>query len=269
MNCNKIPLNYLGIVKCIAVRMSAVYRNKAELEDIVNEGVLVLMDCIEKYDPDKGAKFETYASFRIKGAIIDFIRNQDWVPRSLRKKVKTVEDAYYKLQSETGENVSDEEVAAHLNISVDELNRTIGEVNSFFLLSYEELLLDNSAFNNCLAENTTEGHIYQEELRDIIAQSIDQLNENESGDIPVLFRGIKAEGYRADFGGYPVEGIPNPRKSTYENEIKTEKIYRGRGVIPCIQVLFCGGGVIANSRAVDVVANNLANADTAGYKRIF
>lgn len=183
---NKILLNYLGIVKCIAVRMSAVYKNKAELEDIVNEGVLVLMDCIEKYDPDKGAKFETYASFRIKGAIIDFIRNQDWVPRSLRKKVKTVKDAYYKLRSETGENVSDEEVAAHLNISVDELNRTIGEANSFFLLSYEELL-DNSASNNCLAGNTTEGHIYQEELRDIIAQSIDQLNENERAVISLYY----------------------------------------------------------------------------------
>lgn len=184
---NKILLNYMRIVKSIAARMSSVYKNKAEMEDIINEGVLVLMDCIEKYDPDRGVKFETYASFRIKGAIIDFIRSQDWVPRSLRKKVKTVEDAYYKLQSETGDQVSEEDVAAHLNISVDELNRTIGEANSFFLLSYEELLLDNSAFNNCLSDDSTEWQIHEEELKNVIAQSIDQLNDSERAVISLYY----------------------------------------------------------------------------------
>ncbi len=184
---NKILMNYLGIVKCIAIKMNSVYKSKADMEDIINEGVLVLMDCIEKYDPDRGAKFETYASFRIRGAIIDFIRNQDWVPRSLRKKVKTVEDAYYKLQSESGNNVSDEEVAAHLNISIDELNKTIGEANSFFLLSYEEMLLDNSAFNNFLVEDSTEWQIHEEELKSVIAQSIDELNENERAVISLYY----------------------------------------------------------------------------------
>ncbi|HHV50837.1 MAG TPA: FliA/WhiG family RNA polymerase sigma factor [Clostridiales bacterium] len=184
---NKILMNYLGIVKCIAIKMNSVYKSKADMEDIINEGVLVLMDCIEKYDPDRGAKFETYASFRIRGAIIDFIRNQDWVPRSLRKKVKTVEDAYYKLQSESDNNVSDEEVAAHLNISIDELNKTIGEANSFFLLSYEEMLLDNSAFNNFLVEDSTEWQIHEEELKSVIAQSIDELNENERAVISLYY----------------------------------------------------------------------------------
>jgi len=184
---NKILMNYLGIVKCIAIKMNSVYKSKADMEDIINEGVLVLMDCIEKYDPDRGAKFETYASFRIRGAIIDFIRNQDWVPRSLRKKVKTVEDAYYKLQSESDNNVSDEEVAAHLNISIDELNKTIGEANAFFLLSYEEMLLDNSAFNNFLVEDSTEWQIHEEELKSVIAQSIDELNENERAVISLYY----------------------------------------------------------------------------------
>lgn len=184
---NKILMNYLGIVRCIAIKMNSVYKSKADMEDIINEGVLVLMDCIEKYDPDRGAKFETYASFRIRGAIIDFIRNQDWVPRSLRKKVKTVEDAYYKLQSESGNNVSDEEVAAHLNISIDELNKTIGEANSFFLLSYEEMLLDNSSFNNFLVEDSTEWQIHEEELKSVIAQSIDELNENERAVISLYY----------------------------------------------------------------------------------
>ena len=170
-----------------SIKMNSVYKSKADMEDIINEGVLVLMDCIEKYDPDRGAKFETYASFRIRGAIIDFIRNQDWVPRSLRKKVKTVEDAYYKLQSESDNNVSDEEVAAHLNISIDELNKTIGEANAFFLLSYEEMLLDNSAFNNFLVEDSTEWQIHEEELKSVIAQSIDELNENERAVISLYY----------------------------------------------------------------------------------
>ena len=105
------------------------------------------------------------------------------------------------------------------------------------------MLLDNSAFNNCLAENTTEGHIYQEELRDIIAQSIDQLNENERAVISLYyFEELKLKDI-ARILGYPVEGIPNPRKSTYENEIKTEKnISRTRGDTMYTGFLFCGGG---------------------------
>lgn len=177
---NKILMQYLGIVKCIAIKMNAVYRNKADLEDIINEGVLVLMDCIDKYEPDRGVKFETFASIRIRGSIIDYIRNQDWVPRSLRKKVKDIEDTYTKLQSETGRYVTDEEVAQHLNMSKTELSKTIGEANAFFLLSYEELLLDNSSFNqDSLACDSTEWQLQDDELKQMIALSIDELNESE------------------------------------------------------------------------------------------
>lgn len=177
---NKILMQYLGIVKCIAIKMNSVYRSKADLEDIVNEGVLVLMDCIEKFEPERGIKFETFASIRIRGSIIDYIRNQDWIPRSLRKKVKDIESTYSKLQNEKGRYVSDDEVAEHLNMSTAELNRTIGEANAFFLLSYEELLLDNSSIGqDSLTIDSTESKLQDEELKKMIALSIDQLNESE------------------------------------------------------------------------------------------
>ncbi len=177
---NRILMHYLGIVKCIAIKMNSVYKNKADLEDIINEGVLVLMDCIEKFDPDRGVKFETFASIRIKGSIIDYIRNQDWIPRSLRKKVKDIEDAFNMIQSEKGRAATDEEVAKMLNMSTTELNRAVGEANAFFLLSYEELLLNNTSINHeSLKVDSTEWQLQDDELKKMIELSIDQLNENE------------------------------------------------------------------------------------------
>jgi RNA polymerase sigma factor for flagellar operon FliA len=178
---NKILMKYLNIVKINAKRMSAMYRNHADLEDIVNQGVFVLMDCIEKFDPNRSVKFDTFASIRIRGSIIDYIRKQDWVPRNVRKKAKTVGDAFSELQITLGRNASEKEVAEHLGTGVDEINKILGEASGFSVLSYEELIQDHVSIykDDNILINSPELQLQEEELKKIVASSIDMLNENE------------------------------------------------------------------------------------------
>ena len=80
---NDIVMRYLELVRVIALSMRNVYIKYAETDDVVNEGVIALMSAIDTFDPDRGVKFETYANIKIKGAIVDFVRHQDWIPRNV------------------------------------------------------------------------------------------------------------------------------------------------------------------------------------------
>lgn len=113
-----IVLRYTGLIKSIALQMRNVYISFSQIDDILNEGVIVLMNAIDKYDSSKNAKFETYISKRIKGMIIDLARKQDWIPRSVRKRVKDVEEAVNELHNREGKYPSEEEVAEYLDIPI-------------------------------------------------------------------------------------------------------------------------------------------------------
>lgn len=176
---NKILLSYLDIVKYNVKRMNSVYRNHAEMEDLINEGVLVLMDCIEKYDPSRGVKFDTYASIRVRGSIIDYVRSQDWVPRSLRKKAKDIDEAYTKLQRKHGRTATDDEVASELGITTNEFNKVLGETKSFNFLSFEELLYENATVFSNNNSKTPESELQSTELKKYIAKFIDELSDKE------------------------------------------------------------------------------------------
>ena len=88
-----LVLRYVGLVKSIALQVRGVYSGFAQVDDIINEGVLALVGSVDKFDPDKGIKFETFVSKRIRGAVIDLARRQDWVPRSVRRKAREIEQA--------------------------------------------------------------------------------------------------------------------------------------------------------------------------------
>jgi len=90
---NEIVLKNLGLVRSCALSLRNTYIKYGEVGDVVNEGVIALMDAIETYDPSRGAKFETYASLKIRGAIIDYVRKQDWVPRPVRKFARDLDNA--------------------------------------------------------------------------------------------------------------------------------------------------------------------------------
>jgi len=139
---NELVMYYVPLVKTIALRMMPSYRKHVEFDDLMSSGLLGLMDAVDKFDPSKDVKFETYATLRIKGEIVDQIRKQDWAPISLRQKIKKVEEAYDTIEAKTGKSPSDQAVAEHLHMSTDEVQKVLGESHTFNLIALDEMLVD-------------------------------------------------------------------------------------------------------------------------------
>ena len=116
----KLILEYASLVKVVAGRLSMQVGQYVDYEDLISYGIFGLIDAIDKFDNKKGVKFETYASLRIRGEIIDNIRRMDWVPRTIRQKSKLFEQVFFSLESELGREPTDKEVADKLGISVEE-----------------------------------------------------------------------------------------------------------------------------------------------------
>src|SRR5574344_966282 len=119
---DKIIVEYAPLVKIVAGRLSIYLGYNVEYDDLVGFGIFGLIDAIDKFDYYKGIKFETYASVRIRGAILDQIRKMDWIPRTLRQKQKKIDNAYKKIETEYGRPATDEELAKELEITPDELD---------------------------------------------------------------------------------------------------------------------------------------------------
>ena len=135
---DEIILEYAPLVKYIAQKISSRLPPNIELDDMISCGVIGLMDAIEKFDPTRDNKFKTYAEFRIRGAILDELRSQDWVPRSVREKAKIVEKAYAKLEKDLGRPATDEEMCGELQCSMEEFHELINKSKSVSLLNIED-----------------------------------------------------------------------------------------------------------------------------------
>ncbi len=181
---NQLVLHYSYIAKTVALQMRGISSNYAQLEDIVNQGIITLIDCIEKFDPCKEVKFESYAFMRIRGSIIDFIRKQDWLPRRVRKTAKDISAAYEKLSSQLMREPNTHELAEYLDISVDVIYKHYGEMTRSVMLSFESLL-DNTINNIFSLEKCNDGQelpesgIFQEEMKKVLVEAIDSLTDRE------------------------------------------------------------------------------------------
>ena len=113
-----LVMRYLYIVRTIALQMRNVYAGSLQMEDIINEGVIAIMKSIDRYDPERDNKFETFVSRRIRGMIIDLVRKNDWMPRDFRKQVKAVEEAQTALNRKLGRQPSDEETSQALGMDI-------------------------------------------------------------------------------------------------------------------------------------------------------
>jgi len=136
----RLILHYSPLVKFVAGRVASGLPQNVEQTDLVSYGIFGLIDAIDKFDPERGFKFETYAISRIKGAIIDELRSIDWVPRSVRAKARAIERAYSKLENELKRNPEDAEVAAELGITKAELDQTLSQVSFTGLIALDELI---------------------------------------------------------------------------------------------------------------------------------
>lgn len=179
----QLILEYAGLVKIVAGKLSMYLGYNVEYDDLVGYGTFGLIDAIDKFDYDKGVKFETYASLRIRGAILDQIRKMDWIPRTLRQKQKKLDAAYQKIEAQTGRMATDEEVARELEISVDELGTLQAQTQIGALVSLDECMETGEP----RMENTQASEDYvqperimeQRELKEILTRTLKELTEKE------------------------------------------------------------------------------------------
>lgn len=183
----KLILNYSPLVKYVAGRLSSGLPQTVDTADLISYGIFGLIDAIEKFDLERGIKFETYAIARIKGAIIDELRSMDWVPRSVRAKARRIEKAYIVLETKLRRIPEDVEVAEEMEISIDELHQIFTKLSYTSIVSFEELWVggdreDRQNVMGSIKDDTAEDPVAlfeSEEIKDILAKSIEHLPERE------------------------------------------------------------------------------------------
>lgn len=131
--------SFLPLVKRVVHRIAGRLPAEVDIKEMLNSGIIGLVDALEKYDPRHETNFSTYAQFRIRGSILDSFRVQDWIPRSLRHKSHKIENAYHKLEQELGRIPEESEVAEHLEMDLESFQKMMGEVSGVMMMSLEEL----------------------------------------------------------------------------------------------------------------------------------
>lgn len=176
-----IITQYVDLVKIISGKLYNYYASNIEYEDLMGYGVVGLIDAIDRYDHTKNIKFETYASIRIRGSIIDQIRNLDWIPRTIRQKAKMLSEASELLENQLGREPRTGELAAYLNKTESEVLSLIDETAVYNVLSIEDEF--NDSFKIQLSDNSPESspEAYMENQESIkeLQLAIEELNERE------------------------------------------------------------------------------------------
>ena len=186
-NREEVIKRYSPMIKYVANRIAMRLPPHIEVDDLISVGVLGLMDAISKYDSSRGAKFKTYAEFRVRGAILDELRAMDWVPRSIRQKASNVDKVVQTLQAKLSRSPEDEEVAKEMGITLDQFHNTLNETKSIPIFSLEDLGIakesgEQQSLLDCLAgkaDADPQTQIRLIELKEIIAKAIDALPEKE------------------------------------------------------------------------------------------
>lgn len=179
-------MKYAPLVKNIVGRLaSRLPIDAADKEDLVNVGVMGLMSALEKYDESRNVQFETYASFRIRGAVLDELRAKDWVPRATRSKDNKIEAAISALKKQLGRAPEETEIAQHMGISLADYHKMLDEARCVSLISTEDLppdYLEKFSRNDVLEkinESNPLNMLVDMEFRDKLRQAIDQLPPKE------------------------------------------------------------------------------------------
>ncbi len=182
---NSLILSHLDMVKIIAQKVMIKLPVSMELDDIIHSGVIGLIDAAHKYIPEKGVKFSTYASTRIRGAIIDELRNKDWASRNLRKKIKDLETLYEKLEMKLGRTPTSDEVAKELGVSLDEYHSILANSKGVALGVYrydgnEQNLESGDLLTlNDMADNSPVATLEREEMKKLLLKFINELKDRE------------------------------------------------------------------------------------------
>lgn len=178
---DKLVTEYVSLVKNIAGRLYTSFHSQVEYDDIVGTGIIGLIDAVEKFDHKKQIKFETYATIRIRGAVVDHMRQNDWVPRSTRAKYRQWESTIERLQLEYGADLSDDIVAKEMGMSVEEYREHLGEITTYAMVSLEEKIGENPSFDVPSEDTSLQPYenLEQKEMRRLLAEALRNLPEKE------------------------------------------------------------------------------------------
>ena len=181
----EVILRYAPLIKYIAGRIASRLPMHIDIHDMINSGVLGLIDAIEKFDPDKGVKFETYAEYRIKGAMLDSLRAMDWVPRSVRKVASMLESTHVALEKKLGRPATDEEVAKAMDVGVERFYKIINRISNISMISLEQDTHNSGSRHTLLDRLVDEersmpsDRLDNEELQGMISTNIERLPDKE------------------------------------------------------------------------------------------
>lgn len=173
---NAIAENYLPLVRIVCGRLAVSLPPHLDKDDLLSSGFFGLLDAIDRFDPMRNVKFETYAALRIRGAMLDYLRSKDWIPVSMRQRIRKYEQTVSQLENELGRSATDKELAAAMGISVEELQTLINQCNAATIIPLEEYLKTdvNEAVDTNPANST---ELF--ELKDTLAKAIERLPEKE------------------------------------------------------------------------------------------
>jgi RNA polymerase sigma factor for flagellar operon FliA len=186
---DRLILTYAPLVKYVAGRLGSGLPAHVDDDDLISYGLLGLIGAIERYDPDRDVKFETYAIARIKGSIIDELRAMDWVPRSVRARARDIERAIAELERKLHRAPTDEEIAEKLGISGEELEDTLTDISRSSIAALDELWTVNTggggdqvALIDTIEDTEApdpQGSLSQTELKEAVGEAIARLPERE------------------------------------------------------------------------------------------
>jgi RNA polymerase sigma factor for flagellar operon FliA len=184
---DQLIMDYSPLIRFVAQRIASRLPSNIDIEDLISSGVIGLMDAIDKYDPSRDNKFKTYAEFRIRGAILDELRSQDWVPRSVRDKAKRLDRTAADLEQKFGRKATDDELSQALGMPIDDFFDMNAKVKGVQLLSIDDFggtngnaerrsLLDSLENPNSKNPFT---QLRNASARDILRRHIDELPEKQ------------------------------------------------------------------------------------------
>lgn len=168
--------HYLPLVNIIAGRLAISLPPHVDRDDLISSGFFGLLDAIERYDYQRGNKFETYAGVRIRGAMLDYLRSKDWIPVSLRQKIRKYEQSLAKLEARLGRTATDEEIAAELQLTKDELQALLAQLNVATVIPLEEYIRVEAPHDEQVDPSE---RVEFTELKETLAEAIDKLPEKE------------------------------------------------------------------------------------------
>lgn len=187
----KLIIEYANLVNLVAGRMGMYLGYTVEYDDLVGYGIFGLIDAIDKFDLTKNVKFETYASLRIRGSILDQIRKMDWVPRTLRQRQKQIDSMAAKIEEKEGRPATDAEIAKQLNVSEEEYNGWKSEIQLSNLISLDDYLEQGGdsqvELGGAHRFEQPEKAIEKEELKKILVKALETLTEKETSVITLYY----------------------------------------------------------------------------------